>query len=134
MTFDKENLFYKYIGIIALVSLVIYLVIKTFNFQENILEGFESSFKPSKVKELEKHLTEVKESIKDKLLVSKYREEYETLLLNIEELAQAQQLSDLLQKSSNGKDGLNISIGNDIDLYKKIREGAKESLEYLDSL
>ena len=134
MTLDKESLFYKYIGIIALASIVIYLVVKTFNFQKKVLEGFESKFKGSKVKELNKHLVDVKEAIQDKLLVSKYRDEYEETLMNIDEVAQLEQLSHLLQSSSNGKNGLDISTGHYTKLYKEIREGVKTSLDYLDSL
>jgi hypothetical protein len=134
MNFDKEGVFYKYIGVIALISLVIYLVIKTFNFQKNILEGFESKYNPSSIDDLNKNLNEIKEAMKDKLLVSKYRNKYEEALMNIDEVSSLKQLTYLLENGYDKNNGITSNVGYESDLYKKIREGVKDSLDYLDSM
>jgi len=134
MNFDKEGVFYKYIGVIALISLVIYLVIKTFNFQKNILEGFESKYNPSSIDDLNKNLNEIKEVMKDKLLVSKYRNKYEEALMNIDEVSSLKQLTYLLENGYDKNNGITSNVGYESDLYKKIREGVKDSLDYLDSM
>ena len=134
MNFDREGVFYKYIGVIALISLVIYLVIKTFNFQKNILEGFESKYNPSSIDDLNKNLNEIKETMKDKLLVSKYRNKYEEALMNIDEVSSLKQLTYLLENGYDKNNGITSNVGYESDLYKKIREGVKDSLDYLDSM
>jgi hypothetical protein len=134
MDFGKEGVFYKYIGVIALASLVIYLVIKTFNFQKNVLEGFESNYKPTGIDELNKNLNEVKDGIKDKLLVNKYRDKYEEALMNIDEVSSLKQVTYLLEHGYDKNNGVNTNVGYNVGLYKKIREGVKDSLEHLDSM
>lgn len=98
-------------GIIGLV--VIYIIIKMFYYQKNIIEGLvNKNDEPISLTDLEDINNNIKREIiktKDSLLIEKYKETYEDLIINLDELTGLQCL-DLIRKPKYNASDINTKI------------------------
>lgn len=89
---SNENDIYKYLGLALVVLFVIYIIIKTLTFQANIVEGLTNPTETNDFALLENSANTSSQNIKkqndklnDIISISKYRTDYENLLISLEE-------------------------------------------------
>lgn len=160
--FNKEN--YKYLGLVIATLLVIYIVIKTFKFQTNILEGMKnkkSSPPPSSpsppptvspspstdfilfdksAKDLSENIKTQNDKLNDIISIDKYRNDYENLLIGLEEYTNNMMLgkivstSNLINQRGIGKN-ITLDIIHEIEQVNTLKtfiDNLNISMKYLD--
>jgi hypothetical protein len=84
MTEMTENI-YKYVGLAVIALFVLYIALKTMNFQASILEGMTTATTTNtpiaKLADAVKNNTNM---VENKLLISKYRKSYEDIIIDLE--------------------------------------------------
>ena len=115
----ESDRLYKYIGLVAVIVFFMYVVLRTMNFEAKLLNnlvGASSSSSSSSSSLIEgftdapamaKHIVDATAKIEDELLVSKYRKEYETILIDLEDFTRTSLLQDVLTYSTQITDTTN---------------------------
>jgi hypothetical protein len=96
----ESDTLYKYIGLTVVMLAFVYIVLRTFNFQTNVLktlgqEPVMEGFSDSTINTVKQNTT----VIDDALLVSKYRKQYQNLLVDLEDNARAYVLAGVLNNA-----------------------------------
>lgn len=145
-TFDfTQNSIFQYIGIIIVVIFIIYMLLKLANTQMKVVEGLigrenkknddtaQSTFSYGLVAEgVNKELKLQIEKMNDALLIDKYRDEYEDLLINTEENINQIILYLLATAEVDIKKMKPETLQTINDLYK-FKENLNSTMSYLDS-
>ena len=145
----------KYIGVFLLVLFLIYFVGHMGTYQKKLVEGLtsmdndddsdddsgSSSNCGSNSDKIAENVSDMAEKITDGLLIDKYRENYENILINLDEWASASILKTLVCGKINTKQDVSSSnsdakktiaamaVVKDLHAFKGILEG---SMKYLD--
>jgi hypothetical protein len=100
---SNENDIYKYLGLAVVVLFVIYVIVKTLTFQANIVEGLTNQTPTNDFTLLENSANTSSQNIKkqndrlnDIISISKYRTDYENLLISLEEYTNIMMLSKVI--------------------------------------
>jgi hypothetical protein len=124
-----ENLLNNYTLLFLALVIVGGIVFYVINLNKNTKEGFSDSA------DFAKTLKNKIDNLKDELLVSKYRTEYENILLDMDEFVNLVTLKELVT-GMGLKDKNDITM-NDIETiqnYKHLRENIEYSLKFMDSM
>ncbi len=144
---SNENDIYKYLGLAVVVLFVIYIIIKTLTFQANIVEGLTNQTETNDFALLENSANTSAQNIKkqndrlnDIISISKYRTDYENLLISLEEYTNIMMLSKVIDvgnmASANGI-GKNVTpeIITHMDESNKLKsfvDTLNASMKYID--
>lgn len=130
----KNEEFLKIIGIIFVSLFIIYMVMKMFQIQAQVIEGltnndggeagtsasYSASIKAQVVK------------LQDELLVSKYRKDYESAIINLDDYAGYLMLKQILNMKLDGDTKANIEALNNINILKNAKESLNVAMTFLD--
>lgn len=124
----------------------IYYVIKCMNLQSSLIEGLENE-KPDTISSLNangiagnsaKYAAAIKAKaveLQDELLVSKYRKEYETAIINMDDYVSMMMLKTVLSMKSNDLDSkANIELLNTLNVLKNSQDALNVTMKHLDKL
>lgn len=131
---------YKQIGLVSVILVSIYFFYKVLQINTSIMEGFVS--KKSKKAASKNHVSEIRESmkkkteqLKDTLLISKYKTDYEDIIIELEDylnlsMLQAINILSSTSKESLGKD--DIELINNINSVNKFKNTLNGVMKFID--
>ena len=127
----------------------IYYVIKCMNLQSSLIEGLtnEKTDKPDTISIISdngiagnatKYAAAIKAQtvkIQDELLVSKYRKDYESVIINMDDYVSMMMLNQVLNMKANSTDTkANIELLSNLNVLKSAKDALNTTMTYLDKL
>ena len=136
----------KVVVFILLGMAFIYYVIKCMHLQSSLIEGLENE-KPDTVTtpsadgvagNAEKYAAAIKAQtikLQDELLVSKYRKDYESAIINMDDYVSIMMLKMVLSmKSGDSNLKANIELLSNLNVLKNSKDSLNTTMKYLDTL
>jgi hypothetical protein len=134
----EEDLF-KIVGIIIVGFFVIYMVLKMFKLQKSVVEGLTNADSPTPVSGEAGTAAEYAAGIKsrlvqlqDELLVAKYRKDYETAIINLDDYIGYLMIQQTLNMKFEGDIKTQIESINNLNILKNAKESLNATMAYLD--
>jgi hypothetical protein len=135
---SSDNI-YKYIGLFALSLFVIFIIMRTINFQSKILEGLTSEIKSNKTETTRDKIPDAinvnTTNLDDTLNVNKYTKTYEDIIINLENNINYYMLSILLNKaeeiSNNPLNDESQKTINSLNNMKTFKDTLNDSMGFL---
>ena len=134
----EEDLF-KIVGIIIVGFFVIYMVLKMFKLQKSVVEGLTNADSPTPVSGEAGTAAEYAAGIKsrlvqlqDELLVAKYRKDYETAIINLDDYIGYLMIQQTLNMKLDADIKLQIESINNLNILKNAKESLNATMAYLD--
>jgi hypothetical protein len=139
----QDDLF-KMVGILFVSLFIIYIVIKMFHLQASVIEGLTNpdtnSTTPTSISGEAGTATSYAAGIKaqvvklqDELLISKYRKDYETAIINLDDYCGMLMIQQVLNMNTTGDIKTNIEKLNNINTLKEAKESLNVTMKFLDS-
>lgn len=141
----KQEEFFKIIGIIIVCFFIIYMTIKMFQLQTNVIEGLtnadgtisSSSTTPSsgEAGNAASYAAAIKANmvkLQDELLVSKYRQDYENIIINLDDYIGYMMIKQSLNIKLDGDMKSNIEIMNNLNILKNAKDSLNTTMAFLD--
>jgi|LakMenEpi03Aug12_release.lakeMendotaPanAssembly.Ray.scaffolds.fasta_scaffold361735_2 hypothetical protein len=133
---------YKYIGLIAISLFVIFIIMRTINFQSKVLEGLTSDIKSDKIETVRDKIPDAinvnTTNLDDSLNVDKYTKTYEDIIINLENNINYYMLSILLNKaeeiSNNPLNDVAQKTINTLNNMKTFKDTLNDSMGFLNSI
>ena len=142
-----QDEFFKIIGIIIVSFFVIYMTIKMFQLQTNIVEGltnntdmttptnsntFSSSGEAGTSASYASGIKSQVVKMQDELLISKYRKEYENVLINLDDYVGYLMIKQTLNLKINDDVKTNIEKMNNLNILKNAKDSLNTTMAFLD--
>ena len=133
--------FFKIVGILIVCFFIIYIVVKMFHLQATVLEGLtngtETTTNPSsgEAGTAASYASAIKANvvkIQDELLISKYRKDYETAIINLDDYIGYLMIKQTLNMNLNGDIKSNIETINTLNSLKSSKEALNTTMTFLD--
>lgn len=131
--FEQES-FYKYIGLIAIIFIGLYVGQKVIKYQSKVVETLTSS--SGDASGVTSSVTSNTDKISDTLLISKYRTNYEDTIIGLEKAVGLGLLSEVVNNaatiSADPTSSSSLSAIRNINELKSFRESLNQSMIILD--
>lgn len=131
--FEQES-FYKYIGLIAIILIGLYVGQKVIKYQTKVVEALTSS--SGDASGVTSSVTSNTDKINDVLLISKYRTNYEDTIIGLEKAVGLGLLSEVVNNaaaiSADPTSSSSLSAIRNINELKSFRESLNQSMIILD--
>ena len=141
----KQDEFFKIVGILLVCFVIIYMVVKMFKLQATVIEGLtngsDDSGSPSTIATngeagtASSYAAGIKAQtvkLQDELLISKYRKDYETIIINLDDYIGFLMIKQVLNmKISDNLQANMISINN-LNSLKSARDSLNTTMNFLD--
>ncbi len=138
----KQDEFFKIIGIIIVGFFIIYMATKMFQLQTSVVEGLTNQegttvVQPStgEAGTASSYAAAVKAQVvklQDELLVAKYRKDYETVIINMDDYIGYLMIKQTLNMKLNGDIKENIESINNLNILKSAKESLNVTMTFLD--
>jgi hypothetical protein len=136
----KQEEFFKIIGIIIVGFLIIYVSVNMLKLQKNVVEGLsnlDNSVTPSsgEAGTAASYAASIKAQVvklQDELLVAKYRKDYETAIINLDDYVGYLMLQQALNMKLGGDLKSNIDAINNLNILKNSKESLNAAMTFLD--
>ena len=133
--FEQES-FYKYIGLIAIIFIGLFVGQKVIKYQSKVVETLTSS--SGDASGVTSSVTSNTDKIGDTLLISKYRTNYEDTIIGLEKAVGLGLLSEVVNNaatiSADPTSSSSLSAIRNINELKSFRESLNQSMIILDKL
>lgn len=133
----EQKDFFKIFGIIIVSFFIIFMVIKTYQLHDTantkIIEGLTN--KGGEAGSAETYAAAIKAQtvkLQDELLVSKYRKEYETTIINLDDYIGYLMIKQTLNMKSDGDLKTNIETINALNILKNAKDSLNATMTFLD--
>jgi hypothetical protein len=130
---------YKYVGLFVVSLFVIYIVLRTLNFQAKIIEGMATGSGTTTPNDKDKIVAAIATNTtygEDGLLISKYQKSYEDIIINLENNINIFMLDAIINNSETiskkPMDPASIAIINSINSLKTFKDTLNDSMSFLD--
>lgn len=132
--------FFKIIGIIIVSFFIIYVVVKMFHLQTTIVEGLtnnasEETKSSGEAGTASSYASAIKAQVvklQDELLVSKYRKEYESVIINLDDYIGYLMIKQTLNMNVNGDTKTNLEAINALNSLKLSKDSLNTTMSFLD--
>jgi hypothetical protein len=137
----KQDDFFKIIGIIIVSFFIIYMVIKMFQLQKRVVEGLTNADTSTTISSsgvagsAESYSAGIKAKVvklQDELLISKYRPDYEAIIINLDDYIGYLMLQQILNIKLDGDIKTNIDYINSLNILKQAKESLNSTMTFLD--
>jgi len=138
----KQDEFFKIIGILIVSFLIIYFVVKMFKLQATVLEGLtngtdDSGSNPSSgeagtASSYADAIKALTVKLQDELLISKYRKDYENVIINLDDLMGYIMLKLVLNLKITDNFTANMMVIDNINNLKTARDSLNSTMTFLD--
>jgi len=135
----KQDEFFKIIGIVIVSFFIIYMAIKMFQLQTSVIEGLtnESSVSPTsgEAGTATSYAASIKAQVvklQDELLVAKYRKDYESAIINLDDYVGYLMIQQTLNMKLNGDMKTTIELLNNLNVLKSAKESLNTTMTFLD--
>ena len=129
---------FKLIGIAIVATFIIYMVIKMFQLQVRVVEGLTNNdsvtVTTGEAGTSSSYAAAVKAQVvklQDELLISKYRKDYETAIINLDDYFSFMMLKQALNMKTDGT--ANIEAVNALNSLKGAKDSLNATMKFLDS-
>ena len=130
----KQDDFFKIIGIIIVSFFIIYMVVKMFQLQSNVIEGLTNP-DTEEAGTASTYAANIKSQIvklQDKLLISKYRKDYEAAIINLDDYIGYLMIQQVLNMKLGNDMKTNIDTINALNILKNSKESLNATMTFLD--
>ena len=138
----QEDMF-KIIGIVLVSFLIIYIVVKMFQLQASVIEGLtntdsvSSSIVPQtgEAGTASSYAASIKSQVvklQDELLISKYRGNYETAIINLDDYIGMLMIKLVLNMKIDGDIKTSIESINNLNILKNSKDSLNATMTFLD--
>ena len=135
----KQEEFFKIIGIIIVSFFIIYMSVKMFKMKKNIegLTTLDGNSNPSsgEAGTAASYAASIKAQVvklQDELLIAKYRKDYETAIINLDDYVGYLMLQQTLNMKLSGDLKTNIEAINNLNILKNSKESLNVAMSFLD--
>jgi hypothetical protein len=141
----KQDEFFKIIGIVIVCFFIIYMVMKMFQLQTKVIEGLtnadgtiSSSATPPSSGEAgtaTSYAAAIKAQVvklQDELLITKYRKDYESVIINLDDYIGYLMIKQSLNMKLDGDMKSNIESINNLNILKSAKESLNATMTFLD--
>lgn len=136
----KQEEIFKIIGIIIVCFFIIYMVMKMFQLQHNVIEGLTNASDTTPTTSGEagtssSYAASIKAlvvKLQDELLITKYRKDYESVLINLDDYIGYLMIKQTLNVKLNDDIKSNIEIMNSLNILKNAKESLNTTMTFLD--
>jgi hypothetical protein len=142
----KQEELFKIIGIIIVCFFIIYMVVKMFQLQTSVIEGLttgsdaltsSSSSSPSsgEAGTATSYAAGIKAQVvklQDELLIAKYRKEYESVIINLDDYIGYLMLKQTLNMKLGGDVKTNLEFINALNILKEAKDSLNATMAFLD--
>ncbi len=133
----KQDEFFKIIGIVIVCFFIIYMVMKMFQLQTNIIEGLTNADSNSvgEAGTAASYAASIKAQVvklQDELLVAKYRKDYEAVLINLDDYIGYMMIKQSLNMKLDGDIKTNIEAINNLNILKNSKDSLNNAMAFLD--
>lgn len=131
----KQDDFFKIIGIIIVSFFIIYMVVKMFQLQSNVIEGLTNPDTTEEAGSASTYAANIKSQIvklQDKLLISKYRKDYEAAIINLDDYIGYLMIQQVLNMKLGNDMKTNIDTINALNILKNSKESLNATMTFLD--
>ena len=134
----KQDEFFKIIGIIIVCFFIIYMIVKMFQLQSNVVEGLTNSDTSGESGEsgtASTYAANIKAQIvklQDKLLITKYRKDYESAIINLDDYIGYLMIQQVLNMKLGNDMKTNIETINTLNILKNSKESLNATMTFLD--
>jgi len=141
----KQDDFFKIIGIVIVCFLIIYMTIKMFQLQTSVIEGLtnpDGTISPSatppssgEAGTATSYAAAIKAQVvklQDELLVAKYRKDYESVIINLDDYIGYMMLKQTLNMKLDGDMKTNIEAINTLNILKNSKDSLNATMTFLD--
>ena len=131
---------YKYVGLFIVSLFVIYIVLRTLNFQAKIIEGMATGTSttdtPNDKDKIADAIASNTTFAEDSLLISKYQKSYEDIIINLENNINFFMLGAIINSgetiSKKPMDPASIALINSINSLKAYKDTLNDAMTFLD--
>jgi hypothetical protein len=131
----------KILGIIILIIFVSIIFIQSFYFKEGLETSSSSSTNnpilngyAGNAKSFAETIKSLSVKLSDKLIVSKYRTDYENIIINMEDYISLIMLDIIFSLNTSSSQVETIKLLNDLGTLKTSKDALNDSMKYLDSM
>ena len=130
--------FLKIIGIVVVAVIIIKIAINMFRYQTSMIEGLtnsDSSVTSGEGATSTSYAAAIKAQVvklQDELLVSKYRKDYETSIINLDDYIGYLMIKQSLNVNPNNDIKMNIEAINNLNSLKNCKESLNATMTFLD--
>ena len=131
----KQDEFFKIIGIIIVSFFIIYMVVNMFQLQSNVIEGLTNPDTSEEAGAASTYAANIKSQIvklQDKLLISKYRKDYEAAIINLDDYIGYLMIQQVLNMKLGNDMKTNIDTINALNILKNSKESLNATMTFLD--
>ena len=141
----KQDDFFKIVGITIVCFFIIYMAIKMFQLQTRVIEGLTnadgiiSQSDTSSISGEAGTATSYASSIKaqvvklqDELLITKYRKDYESVIINLDDYIGYMMIKQVLNMKIGGDMKTNIETINNLNILKNSKDSLNATMTFLD--
>ena len=131
----KQDEFFKIIGIIIVCFFIIYMVVKMFQLQSNVIEGLTNPDTSEDAGSASTYAANIKSQIvklQDKLLITKYRKDYESAIINLDDYIGYLMIQQVLNMKLGNDMKTNIDTINALNILKNSKESLNATMTFLD--
>jgi hypothetical protein len=138
----KQDEFFKIVGILIVGFFIIYMVVKMFQLQTSVIEGLtnpdgtsvtppssgEAGTAPSYAAAIKSQVVK----LQDELLVAKYRKDYESAIINLDDYIGYLMIKQSLNMKLDGDIKANIEGLNNLSILKTAKDSLNTTMTFLD--
>ena len=125
----KQDYFFKIIGIIIVCFFIIYMVVKMFQLQSNVIEGLTN---PDTTANYSANIKSKVIKLQDELLITKYRKDYESAIINLDDYIGYLMIQQVLNMKLDDDIKSNIASINALNILKQSKESLNATMTFLD--
>ena len=125
----KQDDFFKIIGIIIVCFFIIYMVVKMFQLQSNVIEGLTN---PDTTANYSANIKSKVIKLQDELLITKYRKDYESAIINLDDYIGYLMIQQVLNMKLDDDIKSNIASINALNILKQSKESLNATMTFLD--
>ena len=131
----KQDDFFKIIGIIIVCFFIIYMVVKMFQLQSNVIEGLTNPDTYGETGTATNYSANIKSKViklQDELLITKYRKDYESAIINLDDYIGYLMIQQVLNMKLDDDIKSNIASINALNILKQSKESLNATMTFLD--
>lgn len=131
---------FKIVGIIIVCFFIIYMVVKMFHLQTSVIEGLTNqdttiNSTTGEAGTATSYAASVKAQVvklQDELLISKYRKDYESVIINLDDYIGMLMIKQSLNMKIDGDIKSNIEAINNLNILKNSKDSLNYAMTFLD--
>jgi hypothetical protein len=131
---------FKIVGIIIVCFFIIYMVVKMFHLQASVVEGLTNqdtaiNSTTGEAGTATSYAASVKAQVvklQDELLISKYRKDYESVIINLDDYVGMLMIKQTLNMKIDGDIKSNIEAINNLNILKNSKDSLNYAMTFLD--